>query len=229
MTLNSSQFIKHAVHELSIVMLLFIIAFSTAANSNQLSLTVLDENNIPVNQVVIALMGKPSSITEANKLAVMDQRGNAFLPDVLIIPTNTAVHFPNSDDIRHHVYSFSPAKRFELRLYHGQTAEPVLFDKPGQVILGCNIHDSMLGYIYVVDSDYFGMSDAQGKVNIKNIPVGKYQLQIQHPRLDPEQQLPIIEVVIDEKGSDKLINLSNLLPDPRARSSDNELDNLFKK
>jgi hypothetical protein len=93
------------------------------------------------------------------------------------------VSFPNRDDIRHQVYSFSPAKRFELRLYKGTPSEPVLFDKPGLVVLGCNIHDWMVGYIYVTDDPWFAVSDATGTLHLDALPAGRYQVTLWHPQM----------------------------------------------
>jgi hypothetical protein len=93
------------------------------------------------------------------------------------------VSFPNKDNIRHQVYSFSPAKKFELPLYSGTTAPPVLFDKPGVVILGCNIHDWMIGYIYVSATPFFAKTGPDGRVDIRNIPAGDYLVRVWHPRL----------------------------------------------
>ena len=94
--------------------------------------------------------------------AVMDQRNTAFEPGVLVIEAGTAVSFPNSDTVRHQVYSFSPAKAFELPLYSGTPPEPVVFDKPGVVVVGCNIHDWMIGWIVVLDTPHHARSDAAG-------------------------------------------------------------------
>lgn len=154
----------------------------------------------------------------------MDQRQKMFVPGVLAIRVNTLVRFPNSDDIRHHVYSFSPAKKFELRLYHGMTAEPVLFDKPGTVVLGCNIHDSMVAYIYVVETEYFAVADEQGKIRI-NAPDGNYQLQVYHPRMNgiyPEESL----VLVAAQPTSKKITLDNLTVTNTAKPKD-EFSDLF--
>ena len=86
----------------------------------------------------------------------MDQRGSQFVPHVLPVQAGTSVTFPNSDQIRHQVYSFSASKRFELPLYAGTSASPIRFDQPGIVVLGCNIHDWMIGYVVVLDTPYFG-------------------------------------------------------------------------
>ena len=86
-------------------------------------------------------------------VAVMDQVNKQFLPELLIVQQGQLVNFPNSDNIRHNVYSFSSAKSFQLKLYSGQPKEPIIFDTQGVVVLGCNIHDSMVGYIYVAKSE----------------------------------------------------------------------------
>src|SRR5579862_2153579 len=91
--------------------------------------------------------------------AVMDQVDKAFIPDLLVIPVDSTVAFPNSDAVSHQIYSFSPAKRFQLPLYRGKPYPPVRFEQPGVVTLGCNIHDQMLAYLLVTDAPYFGRTD----------------------------------------------------------------------
>lgn len=110
----------------------------------------------------------------------IDQRNTQFTPRISVIPVGTRVRFPNSDNVRHQVYSFSPAKRFELPLYSGRKAAPVTFDTPGVVVLGCNIHDWMLAYVVVVDSPYHAITDAQGHAQI-DAPPGTYTLRTWHP------------------------------------------------
>jgi len=110
----------------------------------------------------------------------LDQKSREFIPHVLAVKVGTPVFFPNSDDIRHHVYSFSPAKRFEIKLYSGTPKKPVVFDQPGVVVVGCNIHDWMLGYIVVTDSPYVTKTDEQGNWSLE-LPEGNYQLSLWHP------------------------------------------------
>jgi hypothetical protein len=132
----------------------------------------------------------------------MDQRELAFVPDVLVVRTGTAVEFPNSDKVRHQVYSFSGAKSFKLPLYAGRAHPPVLFDKPGVVTLGCNIHDGMIGYIYVTDSPWQAMTDAQGHANLSAVPEGAYVLRIWHPRISDAPGLLERTVQVTESRSD---------------------------
>jgi hypothetical protein len=114
----------------------------------------------------------------------MDQHDLQFVPSILPVHTGTPVVFPNSDPVAHQVYSFSPAKRFALGLYRGQQHAPIVFDRPGVVVLGCNIHDNMVGYIYVTDAPFFGMTDDKGAWGVAAAPAGEYRLQIWTPRLD---------------------------------------------
>lgn len=114
--------------------------------------------------------------------ATMDQIEEAFVPHILTVEAGTRVSFPNRDDIRHHVYSFSETKKFELPLYKGTPAEPVRFDQPGVVVLGCNIHDHMRGYVYVVDSPFFAEASSDGIAEIGELPAGRYEIGVWHPR-----------------------------------------------
>ncbi|HET7370467.1 MAG TPA: methylamine utilization protein [Gammaproteobacteria bacterium] len=123
----------------------------------------------------------------AHLTGVMDQHDRQFVPHVLAVEAGTAVQFPNSDNIRHDVYSFSPAKVFELPLYAGTPAQPVIFDKPGVVVLGCNIHDWMLAFIDVVPTPYFGQTDAGGAARIEDVPAGRYKLTVWAPRIQAPQ------------------------------------------
>ena len=126
----------------------------------------------------------------------MDQRDLAFVPDLLVIRTGTAVDFPNSDKVRHQVYSFSGAKTFKLALYAGREHPPVVFDKPGLVTLGCNIHDGMIGHILVTDSPWFGRTDAKGRLTFPTLPEGSYTVRIWHARIAdaPPQLERVIQV-----------------------------------
>jgi plastocyanin len=148
------------------------------ASAGDFSVVVLG-NGKPLANAVVSL--HPASQTPRLKPATaqMDQRDLQFVPHVLAVTTGTAVRFPNSDNIRHQVYSFSPAKRFDLPLYSGQPAAPVVFGTPGVVELGCNIHDAMLGYIVVLDTPWFGVTGGNGQVSLP-LPAGEYRMQVWH-------------------------------------------------
>jgi len=134
--------------------------------------------------------------------AVVDQKNRMFVPHVLPIQTGTAVTFPNSDNVRHQVYSFSPAKRFQLPLYAGTPAAPVVFDKPGVVTIGCNIHDQMNAYIVVVDTPYFALA-AGGRAKLSGLPEGKYDVRVWYAGMRKEPRPQSVSV-----GSDELTSLT---------------------
>ncbi|WP_111641506.1 methylamine utilization protein [Marinimicrobium alkaliphilum] len=187
-----------------------------------------DDREQPLRDAVVALVPEAGTVsTDEVAQAVMDQRDIRFVPHVIAVRRNTAVSFPNSDNIRHHVYSFSPPKRFELRLYHGTPSEPVVFDQTGQVVIGCNIHDTMLAYIYVVDTDWFGVSGDDGRVELADVPPGNYQLEIYHPRY-PEPYRESVTLNAGQPFSQQ-IQLSPLEPGPRERAADSELERLFRR
>ena len=142
---------------------------------------VVDGNDQPVADAAVFLTpsgeSSPAKASDQPRgSAIMDQVGYQFVPRVLIVRTGTEVAFPNSDNVLHHVYSFSDAKRFELPLYAGTSHPPVTFDRAGLVTLGCNIHDDMVGYILVVDTPYFGKTDASGRLELDNVPPGAYDV-----------------------------------------------------
>lgn len=111
------------------------------------------------------------------------QVGRQFVPPVTVVPVGSAVSFPNRDTVRHHVYSFSPVKKFEIKLYVGTPESPVVFDQPGIAVLGCNIHDRMVAWVVVVDTPYAGQAGADGRFTLAHLPAGSYRLRAWHPSL----------------------------------------------
>jgi plastocyanin len=115
----------------------------------------------------------------------LEQAQRRFARRVTVLTVGSELRFPNRDTVRHHVYSFSPTKTFELKLYTGTPASPVVFDKAGIAVLGCNIHDQMLAWVVVVETPYFAVADAQGRLRMDNVPAGHYRLRSWHPGLPP--------------------------------------------
>lgn len=175
-----------------------------------------EQNGKPLSDVVVTLQG-PVGQPAVHLNADMDQRAQQFAPHVLAVHTGTPIKFPNSDNIRHQVYSFSPAKRFELRLYEGTPSDPVLFDKPGVVVLGCNIHDGMLGYVYVTEDPRFGVTDDQGKLTLDNLPVGEYRVTLWHPQIVDMQPYGAGSITIPLTGLKQTFSLPvEPLPTPAS-------------
>ena len=168
--------------KLAIFSTLAVLLAPLAGGAADLTVSVRDSEGQPVPDAVVFVQSDSGSST--NQMEQMVQRNEAFNPFVLPVAVGTTVEFPNEDPFRHHVYSFSPAKRFELKLYGGDELQQVKFDTPGVVALGCNIHDNMLGYIYVVDTHVFGKTDQDGVVTISGLQDGEIgEAQVWHPRL----------------------------------------------
>jgi plastocyanin len=155
-----------------------------AGAAADIAAVVRDQAGAPVvDAVVVAVRaGAPPPAVRPGR-EVVDQIDREFVPYVKAIVVGSQVFFPNKDNIRHHVYSFSPVKTFELPLYSGTPANPVVFDRPGVVTIGCNIHDWMIAHIYVSESPYFGTTRAPGTVTLENLPPGTYTVRVWHPRM----------------------------------------------
>jgi len=148
-----------------------------AAHAAELIVHVSDGRGEPqAGAVVVAEPAVGAEPPAGAPRAVIDQVDRAFTPHVSVLRTGTSVSFPNHDNIRHQVYSYSKARSFTLRLYAGQPASPVLFDRPGVVALGCNIHDSMLAWVLVVDTPWTARSDSDGVARLMGLPAGRYRL-----------------------------------------------------
>jgi hypothetical protein len=200
-----------------VLMCLVSMAFTTQAS--KLNVVVTDKDGEPiVDAVVMASPNQSQTKTKQNQQAfVIDQVDKEFVHYVTVIPTGTPVQFPNSDNIRHHVYSFSPVKQFELPLYMGTPAKPVIFDKPGVVKLGCNIHDWMVGYLYITDAPYFKTTDKDGKAQLTGIPAGKYNVQLWHPRMAVSDKISQQAVVVGDTEKDTASFQLVLKPELRPR------------
>lgn len=131
--------------------------------------------------VTVARNGQAPTSAKAGTRAVMSQQDRQFTPFILPVQLGTRVEFPNRDPFRHQVYSFSAAKSFELKLYGGNEVNSITFDKEGVVALGCNIHDNMLAYIYVVGTPYFALAAKDGAAALEQIPAGTYTVKVWHP------------------------------------------------
>jgi hypothetical protein len=174
------------MQNISIAMTLVVLLWNWPACAADLRVLVKDHKGKPVaDAVVLATPLDPKSLLRAKPQPdAMDQVDKQFVPYVKPILVGSTVRFPNSDNISHQVYSFSAAKKFELPLYSGTVAPPIVFDKPGVVVLGCNIHDWMIGYIYVSETPFFAKTGALGAVTLGDLPPGDYTVRIWHPNMD---------------------------------------------
>lgn len=191
---------------------LILLLFAAQSMAASLEVNIINKQGRPLANAAVQLI-PPTAVTEhpIADVAIMDQVKKQFLPHILVVQKNTQVRFPNSDSIKHHVYSFSPAKIFELQLYKGLNADPLMFSKTGVAELGCNVHDWMLGYIYVVDTPYFSKTTATGKASIE-APAGEYQIKIWHPRIQDPQQILVRSVNLADDSEVTFTLTADLLP-----------------
>ena len=143
----------------------------------------------------------------ARRTATMDQRDRTFVPYVLAVQTGTSVNFPNSDDVQHHVYSFSAAKTFQIKLYAGVPHAPIVFDKPGVAVLGCNIHDGMIAWVVVSDTPLWARSGAGGHAKVADVPPGGYELHVWHASLAETTAPQLLPLVVGATDVDQHIKL----------------------
>lgn len=156
-----------------------LLAVARSAAAATLLVEVRDMRGAAVQGAVVYAVPEGKGPPPPSRRAVLDQRNRMFVPHVLPIQTGTAVAFPNSDNVRHQVYSFSPVKKFQLPLYAGTPAVPIVFDRPGVVTVGCNIHDQMSAHLVVVDTPYFVVT-AEGRAELSGLPEGKYEVRVWH-------------------------------------------------
>lgn len=173
---------------------------SAMAGAASVAVQVQDANGKPLPDTVVYLEQEGGSAgrnagARAPAGAEIEQKGLKFLPLVTVIQAGATITFPNNDKVRHHIYSFSPAHRFDQKLYSGQAATPQVFDKAGTVVLGCNIHDKMIAYVKIVDTPYFGRTDGAGAVRIEVPAAGRYTARAWHYNTvggaTPEQALVV--------------------------------------
>lgn len=154
-----------------------------ACYSLDLHIQVLTADSKPLADAVVYIESAAESAAVPTKIAIMDQQNKAFVPHVLAVPVGTIVDFPNTDSVNHYVYSFSEIKKFQFKLFKGDLEKhQTQLDKPGLLTIGCNIHDFMLGYIFVAPSAYVGVSNRAGQVDLKLPDKGELNVAIWHER-----------------------------------------------
>jgi plastocyanin len=200
-------------------------ACCAVAQAASIEVLVVDSDRQPVPDVAVYVDPpsgqKISAAARTARKAVMDQANIRFAPHILVVQTGTAVEFPNSDTVAHHVYSFSKPNNFVLPLYKGDAHAPVTFSHAGVVILGCNIHDGMLGYIVVVDSGLFGITDAAGRIVLDlDAEMSEYVVNIWSPRIRDDRSMLHRAVSVQRDDALVTFELQKKLRPPHDAQSD---------
>lgn len=189
----------------TVVSLMIVIAqiiFLSTVYATNIQVSVLNQQQKPVEYAVVYINEKASVSVSEPKM--VDQIDKEFIPYVTAIQRGSSINFPNNDDIRHQVYSFSKTRQFEIPLYSGNPLRPVNFDNTGVVAMACNIHDWMSAYIYVVDTNKFVVTDKNGMGVITNLTSGEYEVLVWHPKLKGSVQASGQMIVV--KDNDKVMN-----------------------
>ncbi len=199
--------------------LLFFLVVSLTASaraSGTVRVVAKDPSGTPVADAVayVLAIDAPAPVRPPADPVAIIQKDQEFLPYVTAVVVGTRVSFPNKDTVQHHVYSVSPAKKFEIPLYIGESSATILFDHPGPVTLGCNIHDWMVDYIYVLATPYFAKTGTDGAADITGLPPGRYRLELWHPRLAAKVGR---EITIEGTADSTQVVSVTLRPDRRIR------------
>jgi plastocyanin len=200
-------------------MLFFLVSFLDALPALGADITgrVVGQKGEGVAQAVVFVRALPPGVEvpPIRQSAVMDQIHQEFVPPLLPIAIGTEVRFPNRDQIHHHVYSFSRTKSFELPLYRGEDASPVLFDKEGVVKVGCNIHDWMSGIILVLPTPYFAVTDETGRFVLRDLPPGSYPLVCWHELSQTKVEETVQQIQVGDNSPEVTFTLSLTAARPR--------------
>ena len=204
---------------------ILLILFFLSSPASAWTVTVLDQDGQPAQNAVVHISGK--GITgSSTDVAIMDQVSRQYSPHVLAIHKNQKVSFPNSDNVRHHVYSFSKTKPFEMKLYAGTPNTPITFENEGVVVLGCNIHDSMLGYIVVYGDGKFGVVDDAGKIVFSEPKKSVTALNIWHPNLVDKTKTHYSGHLSGKDSITVIINITH--PPKKKPSKKNKFGRFYK-
>jgi plastocyanin len=168
---------------------------AAAAQAANVNVTFSDAAGNPLSDAVVMLepVGARLPVKPLQGAQIV-QHDLQFNPAVSVVTVGTPVMFPNQDTVKHHVYSYSAAKTFQIKLYAGVPHTPIVFDKPGIAVLGCNIHDGMVAWVVVTDTPLWALSAAGGHAKVADVPPGNYLLHVWHASLaetTPPQLLPL--------------------------------------
>lgn len=200
---------KYALHAFTIITCLSIGGAASGASDSSVSVTVKDARGLPVQEAVVMVYPASSSNNPMRfGPNVMAQRDLAFAPGTLIAAKGSTISFPNFDRVRHSVYSFSKAARFEINLYGKDQSRSQKFPIAGSVALGCNIHDNMRGYIKIVDTPFAAKTDRNGVVKLTGLGAGAATLKVWHPQARAANNEVVFKTSLTAGGNERRYTLN---------------------
>lgn len=180
------------------------------AHAGDVRVRIVDGAGNPVRDAVVTIHTRATAAPGSFKFpwaAAMVQRNVQFDPHVLIVPVGATVGFPNFDKVRHHVYSFSKAAKFEIKLFGRDESRSYTFKSVGAVAVGCNIHDAMTGFIKVVDTPYANKTAGDGTTVLASVPAGRSRITVWHPRMRTKDQESSLDLDVPAGDASKLITV----------------------
>jgi len=165
---------------------------SASALAADITISVVDQKSNSVVDGYVELFSLSGTSKAKVSSGTIDQVDKEFTPLVSAIPVGSTIFFPNSDNIQHQIYSFSKSKEFDLPLFAKNDTQKVVFDTAGIILMGCNIHDWMLSFLYVYESAFFAQTNTNGAVIFSDVPAGEYELRTWSPRLK-NNRAPVIQ------------------------------------
>ena len=193
-----------------------------AAHAGSLTIRMVDSHGHPVSDGVTTIdrAYRPA----APSTHYVDQKHETFIPYVEVVHPGDSVVFRNSDNTRHHVYTFSRLGAFQFILSQGESSPPVVLNRPGVIAVGCNIHDHMIAYL-VITTDLTEVTTQNGQAHFDDLSPGHYIVTVWHPQLWPGR--PPVSAAVDvpaEGAAQELSFTLKLMPDPRKFVDREHLD-----
>jgi plastocyanin len=215
------QSISRSVIAKGMVAAITFAAFNMPVCAGTINATALNKSGEVMSDVVVyaTRLGGPATPANGREAATIAQDHVQFTPYVTAVQLGSEIKFPNYDKVEHHVKSFSAAKEFEIKPYEKTTPPPILFDKPGIVVIYCLIHEWMRAYVMVVDTPYFGKSDATGTVALNSLPAGNYEIRAWHPDMGNIKPPLLQTLKVDEQGTQAVKFNFDFIPKKRKTGS----------
>lgn len=209
-------------HWLSRVLCLCAWGAAMAAHAGSLTVRLVDSQGHPIGDGVATVdRASPPSVPSTH---YVDQKHETFIPYVEVVRPGDSVVFRNSDNTRHHVYTFSPLGAFQFILSPGENSPAVLLNRPGVIAVGCNIHDHMIAYL-VVTTDLAEVTAQNGEAHFDDLPPGRYTITVWHPQLWPGRPPVSAAVDVPAAGAARALAFTlKLMPDPRKFLDREHLD-----
>ncbi len=201
----------------------FFPAFAASTNSSDVTLSIQNTKGQPVNDIVVWLTHEDGSPVQSNneqKPVVVSQQNKKFMPYLSVAHPTSDVVFTNQDNITHHIYSINTQNSFSFKIRAGQPPIARKFSHKGTIAMGCNIHDWMSGYLLIVDSERYGITNESGNISMNQLSHGRYNINIWHPQLQTENNQQVNTVNITNNNTLTVRLSTDLAPIPDQTNAD---------